>query len=310
MCGQTEKLNHEALIEFDGKQVTCMEYESTLKEAGHLDGSEQCSSLVASFSDICCSGPDDVAVESEGANPTAAGCNICHRDNIRHELKAEAMVEYKGASLSCVDVNSILAKSETEGSEMCDATQSMLFDGCCYEKCSLCDGRSLKWDATVKYNNQILSCDEFSQLFSMSVTNKGDQQCDAMQEAYSQTCCYEPPSTPCNLCSDGMANYELMSNAFVKTRFAQSSHCMALFTQLAEREDESSQQCIEFKSAYFKSCCNTLSIPPQQSSPNNKSWNNWIADYMAPPSSGVAQMNLSFYALLTASLIGIIILIN
>jgi hypothetical protein len=310
MCKRGEGMNMEALIELDGEQVTCKEYESMIKEAGHLDGSEHCASMVSSFSDICCSVTQEATVITTDAKSAAAGCNICHRDDIHHELKAEAMVEYKGASLSCVDVNSILAKSEVEGSEMCDATQSLLFDGCCYEKCTLCDDKSLKWDATVKYNNQILSCDEFSQLFSMSVTHKGSEQCDAMQSAYSQTCCFKPPTAPCNLCSDGSTQYELNTHAFAKTRSGHSSHCVALSTQLAEREDEGSEQCIESKSVFFDSCCNTLSITPHQSVLGEKSWNNWIADYLAPPSSGAPPTIMSIWTLVLVSLIGIVFLIQ
>jgi chitinase len=306
MCSAEEEINNQALIELEGKQVTCKEYELLLKETGHLNESEQCASMVSSFSDICCSSTQETP-EATVTQPTPAACNICHRDAIHHELKAEAMVEYKGASLSCVDVNSILAKSEKEGSEMCDATQSMLFDGCCYEKCSMCGDQALKWDATVKYNNQILSCDEFSQLFSMGVTNKGSEQCDAMQAAYSPTCCYKPPATPCNLCKDGSNLYELNTHAFVKTRSgSHSSHCKALSTQLLEQQDENSQQCIESKAEYFESCCNTLSVPVHQSL-NEKTWNNWIADYMAPPSSGVPQ-RMSFWSFIIVSLIWIVFL--
>lgn len=308
MCKTDEDVNNEALIEIDGNQVTCMDYAFSLTESGHFHGSEQCVSLVSSFSDICCTSTGESSVHSVDAQAPAALCNICHRDSINHELKAEAIVEYKGASLSCVDVNSILSKSEMEGSDMCDATQSLFFDSCCYEKCTLCGDKSLKWDATVKYNNQILSCDEFSQLFSMSVTHEGDEQCDAMQAAYSQTCCYKPPTNPCNLCSDGTTNYEVNTHAFVKTRSgSHSSHCIALSTQLAEREDESSQQCLETKSAHFESCCNTLSVLPNQSS-YDKSWNNWIADYLAPP-SGAGPFKTSYWVLLMLSMIGMIIML-
>jgi chitinase len=310
MCNANEEINGLALIELDGKQVTCQEYESSLKEAGHLKESEQCASMVSSFADICCS--SNAEIEVKETKPAAASCNICHRDDIHHELKAEAMVEYKGASLSCVDVNSILAKNEKQGSEMCDATQSMLFDGCCYEKCSLCGDQELKFDATVKYNKQILSCDEFNQLFSMSVTNNGSKQCDAMKAAYSQTCCYKPPTTPCNLCKDGSNLYELNTHAFVKTRSgSKSSHCKALSTQLFEREDENSHKCLDSKAEYFESCCNTQAIPVHQSSLDEKTtWNNWIADYMAPPSSGTPLIMSIWTYLLTATLVGFVFLTN
>jgi chitinase len=300
MCGANEKINDLALIELDGEQVTCAEYETSLREAGHLNGSKQCASMVSSFSDVCCSSTLEAPVEVK-----EAPCNICHRDGIHHELKAETMVEYKGASLSCVDVNSILVKNEKKGSDMCDATQDTLFDGCCYEKCSLCGEKDLKFDATVKYNNQILSCDEFSQLFSMGVTYKGSEQCDAMQAAYSQSCCYSAPVEPCNLCRDGSNLYELNTHAFAKTRSgSHSSHCKALSTQLFQQEDEGSQKCLRSKTEYFDSCCNTQSIASHQPTAlDGKTWNNWIADYMAPPSSSAPLQKLSIWTLTVVSLI-------
>lgn len=311
MCGAGEEMNDLALIELNGKQVTCQEYESSLKEAGQLNGSEQCSSMVSSFSDICCSSTQEESVEVQETKPTA-GCNICHRDDVHHELKAEAMVEYKGASLSCVDVNSILAKNEKEGSEMCVATQATLFDGCCYEKCSLCGDREVKFDATVKYNKQILSCDEFNQLFSMGITNKGSEQCDAMQAAYSPTCCYKPPTNPCNLCKDGTNLYELNTHAFVKTRSgSHSSHCKALSTQLFQREDENSQQCLESKAEYFESCCNTQSVPLHQSPLNDRTpWNNWVADYMMAGDNSSGKSSRScMWALFMTFLVELVFLI-
>jgi chitinase len=309
MCSADQEINSLALIELDGKQVTCKEYESSLSEAGHLNESDQCASMVSSFSDVCCSSMTD-SVESEQAQPAKPSCNICHRDGIHHELNGEATVQYKGASLSCVDVNSILAKNEIEGSDMCDATQSMLFDGCCYEKCSLCGDQAVKFDTTVKYNNQILSCDEFSQLFIMTVTNKGSEQCDTMQATYSETCCYKPPTTPCNLCREGSNLYELNTHAFVKTRTARS-HCKALSTQLFAQEDENSEQCLASKAEYFESCCNTALVPSHQSYFNEKTWNNWIADYMAPgPSSSGMALQTSIRTLIMISVVATAFLIN
>ena len=309
LCDTNDEINSQALIEVDGNQVTCEEYESSLKEAGYLNGSGQCATMVSSFSNVCCSSKKEVPVEVTETAPAVAACDICHRDDIHHELRAEAMVEYKGTSLSCVDVNSLLAKSEHEGSEMCDATQSILFSGCCYEKCSLCGDQALKWDATVKYNNQILSCNEFSQLFSMNVIDKSSKQCDAMQAAYSPTCCYKPPTTPCNLCKDGVNLYELNTHAFVKTRSgSHSTHCKALSTNLLEREEENSQQCLESKAEFFESCCNTNSFLVGDHQPS-VNWNTWIADYMAPSSSGV-PLKMSFWTLLMVSLISFAILFN
>jgi chitinase len=279
ICSDGRKMNTDGIVDLEGEQVSCMDYELSLKKSGIFKGSDQCDSSVSSLSDLCC--VEDEEVRSS-AIPPPTPCNICQRGAIHHELKAEAFVEYKGASLSCVDVNSILSKSENEGSEMCEATQSSLFDGCCYEKCTLCGDRALKYDATVKYNKQILSCDEFSAMFSMSVTREGSEQCDAIQSAYSSTCCFKPPTTPCNLCKQGSMAYNVVPNAFVKNSFS-SSHCVNIFNALAEREEEGSQTCKESQSSYFEKCCDSLS---KVDSNYDNSYYQWLADYMTPQSSG------------------------
>ena len=279
VCPNGGEINADAMIYHDGQYISCADYEFALETSGFLNGSDECDSSVSPFFDICCL----AKVESEEAispaiTPSMSPCNICEKDNIHHELKSEAMVEYKGTSISCLDLNSVLAKSEVERSEICVATQSMLFDGCCYEKCSLCGEESLRWDATVKYNNQILSCDELGSMFTLGMVREDSDQCGAMQSAYSSICCFKPPKNKCNLCNQGSTSFEVKANSFVKT-MSSSLHCVALVNGLAEREEEGSAICEDSKLAYSERCCNMSSLPNA-----GISYYDWLSTHMLPSS--------------------------
>lgn len=251
MCPNEAEINADALIVLGETQVSCADYELTLQRSGIFKGSAECDSSVSAVSEKCCIAKfQNGDVSSLEPAPSAMSCNICQRNNVHHELKSEARVEYKGAFLSCLDMNSNLAKTEVELSDICLATQSMLFDGCCYEKCSLCGGRSLNWDETVNYSNQILSCDELSPMLTQAAVREDSDECDAMQQAYSSTCCFNPPKKKCSLCGEGEVN----KHSFIKTQ-SSSLHCVNLVHDLAEREEDGSEACEGSKAAHSSACC-------------------------------------------------------
>jgi len=296
VCPSGGDINTDAMIEHEGESISCADYDLTLKESGFLQGSAECYSTVSPFSESCCS-----KIMTEDMHPSLGStlditpCNICVKDDVHHELKSEAMVEYKGASVSCLDLNSILANSEADTSEICTATQSMLFDGCCYEKCSLCGEKSLRWDAQVKFNNQILSCDELDSMFLLGTIRDDSDQCGSMQSAYSSVCCYNPPKKNCDLCSEGSVN----THSFVKTR-SSSLHCTNLVNSLAETEEEGSKSCNDSKSAYSTTCCNASSKPSLPS--GDTSFYDWYNDDQSSSSSGASSfMKISLWSMIMAS---------
>merc|ERR1719287_351927 len=276
--GASLELVADKRVSYAGNSTTCGELSASI----HLSTKESsftCSIARTSLTSLCCSEPatfENEDVSSLEPVPSAKPCNICQRDNIHHELKSEAKVEYKGALLSCLDMNSHLAKTEMQGSDICVATHSMLFDGCCYEKCSLCGGESLRWDATVKYNNQILSCDELPPMLTLATVRASSDQCDAMQAAYSSTCCFSPPKKKCTLCSDGEVN----KHSFVKTK-SSSLHCVNLVSDLAETEEEGSEACEGSKAAYSLACCTS----PLLSNAKTSNFGQSAADYTPSSSS-------------------------
>ena len=281
MCSPGIIMNADALIMVDEQEMSCGHYELSLKKAGILQGTDRCGASVSPFHNTCCALKDNT--NPRPPTLSMAPCNICMEKSVHHELISEAVVEYKGKSISCLEVNSILSKSELEISETCSATQSLLFDRCCYKKCALCEkNKSLRWDVTVKYSNQILSCNELSSMFTLGIVKEGSEQCDAMQLAYSSICCFDPPKKSCNLCHVGSMSLEVNTRLFVKTK-SSSLHCVNLFKALAEREEEGSKICEDSKLAHSMQCCNTSLLPPMPSPTNI--YFEWLISQPLPSSS-------------------------
>jgi len=322
ICG-SDHVFEDRRVRYAGMDTTCGDISESFLQITD-EHSFSCSLAKSLIPRTCCANSpvvDKIQGEVEAfiaaTDDEPQPCNICHQGSLHHALKAETMVEYKGASISCLDVNSILAKNENVGSEMCDATQSLLFKGCCYEKCSLCGGEeSLNVDATVKHNGQVLSCDEMSSMFTLSVTEEGSEQCDAMQTAYASTCCYKPPERPCNLCKRGTTSYEVNTRAFVKTHSSSSSFCVDVLNELALREEEGSDTCMHSKTAYFSKCCDILSLsteltaePSLPSEPKQNKPHEWLTDrYVAPPQSS-GHIPSSVWALFFAALVGAVVML-
>jgi chitinase len=307
ICG-AKNILEDKLVRYSGIETTCEAIsESFLRTDEH---SFSCSLAKSLIPRTCCA--DSPAVDEiqgevdafiETTHDELIPCNICHKGNAYHALKADTMVEYKGAAISCLDVNSILAKSENIGSEMCDATQALLFEGCCYEKCSLCNGEeSLNKDVTVKYNEKVLSCDEMSSIFTLGATEKGSEQCDAMQSAYASSCCYKPPEKPCNLCARGSTSYKINTRAFVKTHSSSSSFCVDVLNRLAAREEEGSEKCMHSKAAFFSKCCDILSLSTK---PIHIKPHDLLTENVSQQSSGSLPVPSSIWALFFVSLIGV-----
>lgn len=259
ICPQPGMASSDRLIEVENTMVSCADHQAMLEKSGVFSGSTECKSSVSSFSGACCS--DTAVEEAQPQAPTPKSpCSLCARNDVHAELRTDSTVTYKGAEVSCLDLNHVLAKSESRGSDVCVEMQSSLFGGCCYEKCNLCNSdQSLSFDTTVSYKGQILSCDELASLFSLSMVQDGSLQCDAMRSTYSSVCCFSPPRKHCDLCNVGSASRSLSVNtsSFVKMR-SSSVRCVDLFNGLAEKEEDDSEICLESKLAFSQECCSAV----------------------------------------------------
>jgi chitinase len=299
ICAEAD-LIHDKIVMYAGNATTCGE----LSALHHLTkrSSLDCSIARTLLTSSCCSSITD---KKQHAQPTLTpkSCSICQKNGAHHELKSEELVEYKGTSITCLNLNSILAKNEVQDSEMCVDTQYALFDDCCYEKCTLCGDKSMRNDATVKYNDQIISCNELSQIFTFGIVHKGSDQCDAMQSDYTSTCCFSPPKKSCSLCDYGSVLMDVNTHSFIKTR-SSSMHCMNLANGLAQREEEGSPVCEESKLDYAPTCCIASSSPNKGA---DDSYYDWLADHLiqsAPNTGSVAMISLwSLFATTTLLLL-------
>jgi chitinase len=287
ICAEADLIG-DKIVMYAGNATTCGE----LSALHHLTkkSSLDCSIARSLLTSSCCSSSTD---KEQDAQPTLTpkSCDVCQRNGAHHELKSEELVEYKGTSVSCLNLNSILAKNEVQDSDMCVDTQHALFDDCCYEKCTLCGDKSMRNDATVKYNDQIISCDELSQIFTFGIVQKGSDQCDAMQLAYTSTCCFSPPQKSCSLCEHGSVAMDVNTHSFIKTR-SSSMHCMNLANGLAQREEEGSPVCEESKLDYAPTCCVASSSPIKGA---DDSYYDWLADHLiqsAPNTGSIAMISL------------------
>ena len=246
MCG-TGELDIGKSIELDGEVVSCTNLEAQIFEQGVVEGSTQCSDMSNELSS-CCTGNEEVAQVKQASE---LPCNICSSGGGHLELNSEALVEFRGLSVSCLEVNSILAKSETLGNEVCDTFQASLLDECCYQGCSLCGAKELSWNEIVTYNGEVLSCSELHSLFSMSSVQKDSVLCQDMEMAYADRCCFEAPSTPCNICGSDM---ELNMDAFIKDSSVPVS-CHDYSLKLNERVDAGDDMCTDAIGKHSATCC-------------------------------------------------------
>jgi chitinase len=300
ICAETE-LIEDKIVMYAGNTTTCGDLSVLLHPT--KASNFRCSLARSLLTSSCCARTENKEQPPVDTTPPPKPCNICQRNQIHHELKSEQYVEYKGTSVSCLDLNSILAKNEVQDSEMCSDTQSVLFDDCCYEKCSLCGDKSLRYDATVKFNNQILSCNELGPMLTLGMVRDGSDQCNSVQSAYSNTCCFTPPEKRCSLCEHGSVSLEVNSNSFVKTR-SSSIHCMNLAKGLADREEDGSPACEESKLEYSTTCCIASSSHKPGS---DASYYDWLADHLkqqpSPTPNAANITTISLWSLIVTTLL-------
>ena len=246
MCG-TSELAIGKSIELDGEVVSCTDLEAQILQQGIVEGSDQCSDMSKELSSCCTTNEEIAQLEEASELP----CNICSSGEGHLELNSEALVDFRGLPVSCLEVNSILAKSETLGNEVCDTFQASLLDECCYQGCSLCGTKELSWNEIVTYNGQVLSCSELHSLFSMSSVQKDSVLCQDMEMAYADRCCFEAPRTPCNICGSGM---EVNKDAFIKDSSTPVS-CHDYSLKLNERVDASDDMCSDATEKHSATCC-------------------------------------------------------
>ncbi|KAL7555041.1 hypothetical protein ACHAWF_018638, partial [Thalassiosira exigua] len=257
-------------IDGDTTSTTCGDLDYGLLLSVSKD-SETCDAMKLDFSHKCCYQYPEVV------------CNLCRKGLVYYNVRSDLDVTMPdGTEASCGLVNKMLAPEENDG-ENCVTTQDALFDLCCYEQCSLCEGQGIKWwiefeesrdrrldevggdaeeenvsgeenaEGEGEEEEEINSCSSIdASLYSDFIEAETDQ-CREIKSKYSSECCYTFPTTPCGLCNkDGTVQTLLWAQ---EAEFEGRSVSCGIIDNMLNTDEEGSPDCLAAKDEHFSSCC-------------------------------------------------------
>ncbi len=186
------------------------------------------------------------------ASATSAGpCNLC-KDN---EIGLDQQILFNGAQTTCPEVFKFLATQAVAGSDACVAGQEALHDECCLKKCNLCSGGGIPdWYGMVTVNGKSMTCLELDNVVTESQIQSGSEQCSQLLKVAAPACCYEPPTTPCNMCDNGSKSEDVLISANVAYG-GTTSTCGQIFNTLFSREEADSDTCSLARQDLASQCC-------------------------------------------------------
>jgi len=226
-------------IEYEGETVTCSEADMTIVGEFPKD-SEQCDSAKASVGSECCFNyPEDP-------------CMLCRTETQFMDLRALGEIEFNGESMTCMDLSKRLGPEERT-SDMCLNAQSELWDQCCYNQCTLCEGQGVKWWHEIEFEDEPLNCGELDSLLYANSTEEEEEMCADVLSAHGSDCCYDYPDDPCDLCSKDGKKYTLLPAA--ESEYDGAELACAEINNLMAPFEASSKQCSAAQEAAFDSCC-------------------------------------------------------
>lgn len=206
--------------------------------------SATCNSVRGMYKDACCSEECQLCKSSGG--------NLL-------DLKGDVVVQQGGYDASCRDISIMLSKSYSATESMCTDAHTELAETCCYQQCTLCadqsESESTFWFNTVLYQGLTTTCLGLDYLLRAEQLMDGSDRCSALQEQYTNQCCYQTANS-CQLCDAASDNqFELDSNKIVTVQQSSTTKpCSALNYSLAKYQ-KSDAQCQEERQVYFSECC-------------------------------------------------------
>jgi hypothetical protein len=194
----------------------------------------------------------ETSTTAVGTATTGAGpCNLC-KDN---ELGLDLEILFNGAQTTCPEVYKFLATQAEAGSDACVAGQEALHDECCLKKCDLCSGGGIPdWYGMVTINGKSMTCLELDGVVTESQIQSGSEQCSQLLKTAAPACCYEPPTTPCNMCDNGSKSEDVMISSKVDYG-GTTSTCGQIFNTLFSREEADSDTCTLARQDLASQCC-------------------------------------------------------
>ncbi|KAL7531751.1 hypothetical protein ACHAXR_007497 [Thalassiosira sp. AJA248-18] len=176
--------------EEEEKMKTCSSIDASLYEDFIEADTDQCQEIKSGYSSDCC--------YSFPTNP----CGLCKQGDTMQTLLWAQEVEHEGRNVSCGVIDNIL-NAEEEGSPTCTSAKDTHFDDCCFDKCSLCDNAQLAWDFVIDYyDDTTKTCGDIEAIFSANEIESNSKECTSNKADYQDLCCFTPPISPCELCSE------------------------------------------------------------------------------------------------------------
>lgn len=134
-----------------------------------------------------------------------------------------------------------------------------------FEKCNLCGDKNLDWKASVYFSGEEVLCHELdSKIFAEEGIGSDSSRCEMSRSFYASTCCIEPPSEPCNLCSFNGYYFNMKSTAEVSYG-GTAQTCLEVYHSLYARQEQGSEQCTDAQGTLFDQCCEGSGLQTIQS---------------------------------------------
>jgi len=226
-------------IEYNGEEMTCGDADMTVISE-FPKGSEECDAAKQSLGGQCCYAYPELP------------CMLCRTETSLLDLRSSVELEYEGETMSCPELSKRMGPESSDGS-VCLAVQTEYWDQCCYDQCTLCEGKGVKWWHQVEYDDKSMNCGELgSFLFSEEITASNNT-CKEILTDFGDECCYTYPNDPCDICNSDGKKLTLMPAGEVE--FDGSSFTCAEVNNFLSPFEASSKQCLEAKGKTMEGCC-------------------------------------------------------
>jgi hypothetical protein len=236
LCGD-KGLDAGVQVLHEGRTMTCLELDLGLS---FEEGSEQCSAITTKFSEQCC------FVKPE------TPCRIC--PGVGQSVDTKAEVFYLGTNTTCENLSNYLGSREEQAGQTCQSATTDFADTCCYDQCSLCGEGKADWNTFVNYNGKSIACGDFEWILKGENVAADSDTCNTVKEEFFDKCCYEQPTTSCNLCQTGGKYLDVQPEVSVDFN-GDSTTCINVYNSLFVREAADSDQCQEAKDSFAEDCC-------------------------------------------------------
>lgn len=238
ICGDFD-LDWDVYVNFEGKDMSCGDFNEIFREEAVVDGSEQCEALKSDYFDTCCY-----------SSPTTS-CQLCKQGDKFFDLNDNVQVDFNGPT-TCYEVANFMSRRTEDTDPVCGVTQTSLFDECCYEKCNLADkpGTYPDWAAEVEMDGNVATCLELEGAIKEAAIPKDSAECQSLQDAFSPTCSYSIPENACDICPENAVSISAKAQWNGK-----EMKCSDIKSRISSREETDSSICQEAQASLQESCC-------------------------------------------------------